>query len=93
MHGDRYRPSHLGVGASAVHRRAGPDTRDLIFPVAELVSRLSQSLTLYPGDLIYTGTPSGVGMGRDPKRFLVPGTLTSTIGGLGELTIDLVNGF
>ena len=68
-------------------------TSDLIFPVAELVSRLSQSLTLYPGDLIYTGTPKGVGMGREPKRFLVPGTLTSTITGLGELTIDLVNGF
>jgi 2-keto-4-pentenoate hydratase/2-oxohepta-3-ene-1,7-dioic acid hydratase in catechol pathway len=68
-------------------------TSDLIFPVAELVSRLSQSLNLYPGDLIYTGTPKGVGMGRDPKRFLVPGTLTSTIAGLGELTIDLVNSF
>jgi 2-keto-4-pentenoate hydratase/2-oxohepta-3-ene-1,7-dioic acid hydratase in catechol pathway len=68
-------------------------TSDLIFPVAELVSRLSQSLTLYPGDLIYTGTPKGVGMGRDPMRFLVPGTLTSTIAGLGELTIDLVISF
>lgn len=68
-------------------------TSDLIFPVAELVSRLSQSLTLYPGDLIFTGTPSGVGMGRNPKRYLVPGALVSTIEGLGDLTTNLVNGF
>lgn len=68
-------------------------TSDLIFPVAELISRLSQSMTLYPGDLIFTGTPKGVGMGRTPKRFLVPGALVSTIEGLGDLTTNLVNGF
>lgn len=68
-------------------------TSDLIFPVSELVSRLSQSLTLFPGDLIYTGTPKGVGMGRTPKRFLVPGTLVSSVEGIGDLTITLVNGF
>jgi 2-keto-4-pentenoate hydratase/2-oxohepta-3-ene-1,7-dioic acid hydratase in catechol pathway len=68
-------------------------TGDLIFPVAELVSRLSQSMVLYPGDLIFTGTPSGVGMGRDPQRYLVPGTLVSSIEGLGDLTVTLVNGF
>lgn len=66
-------------------------TSDLIFPVAELVSRLSQSITLYPGDLIFTGTPPGVGMGRTPKRFLVPGTLVSTIEGIGDLSISLVS--
>ncbi len=68
-------------------------TSDLIFPVAEIVSRLSQSLTLYPGDLIYTGTPKGVGAGRTPKRFLVEGSLVSSIEGVGDLTINLVNGF
>jgi len=68
-------------------------TSDLIFPVPELVSRLSQSMTLYPGDLIFTGTPKGVGMGRDPKRFLVPGTLVSSVEGIGDLTVNLVNGF
>ena len=68
-------------------------TGDLIFSVPELVSRLSQSLTLYPGDLVFTGTPKGVGAGRTPKRFLVPGTLTSSIEGIGDLTITLVNGF
>ncbi len=66
-------------------------TSDLIFSVPELVSRLSQSLTLYPGDLVFTGTPKGVGMGRSPKRFLVPGALVSTIEGIGDLTITLVN--
>jgi 2,4-didehydro-3-deoxy-L-rhamnonate hydrolase len=65
-------------------------TSDLIFPVAELVSRLSQSLTLYPGDLIFTGTPKGVGMGRTPQRYLVPGTLVSTIEGIGDLSVTLV---
>lgn len=65
-------------------------TSDLIFSVPELVSRLSESLTLYPGDLIFTGTPSGVGMGRTPRRFLQPGTLVSTVEGIGDLTITLV---
>jgi 2-keto-4-pentenoate hydratase/2-oxohepta-3-ene-1,7-dioic acid hydratase in catechol pathway len=50
-------------------------------------------MVLYPGDLIFTGTPSGVGMGRDPQRYLVPGTLVSKIEGLGDLTVTLVNGF
>ena len=65
-------------------------TGDLIFSVAELVHRLSGSLTLYPGDLIFTGTPKGVGMGRTPKRFLVPGTLVSSVEGIGDLSITLV---
>ncbi|MGM0931084.1 MAG: fumarylacetoacetate hydrolase family protein [Actinomycetota bacterium] len=65
-------------------------TSDLIFSVPELIARLSQSLTLYPGDLIFTGTPSGVGMGRTPRRFLVPGKLTSRIEGVGTLTVELV---
>jgi len=68
-------------------------TSDLIFPVAELVSRLSESLTLFPGDVIFTGTPKGVGMGRTPQRFLVPGRLVSSIEGIGDLAVDLVNGF
>lgn len=65
-------------------------TSDLIFPVNELVSRLSQSMTLYPGDVIYTGTPSGVGHGRTPARYLEPGTLVSSVEGIADLTITLV---
>jgi 2,4-diketo-3-deoxy-L-fuconate hydrolase len=61
-------------------------TSDLIFPVQELVSRLSHIVTLWPGDLIFTGTPSGVGYARTPPRFLHPGdVLTSYIEGIGEL--------
>lgn len=61
-------------------------TRDMIFPVPELIARLSAVCPLLPGDLIFTGTPPGVGMGRTPQEFLRPGgTLVSSIGGLGEL--------
>ncbi len=61
-------------------------TGDLIFPVARLVAELSRNVTLYPGDVIFTGTPAGVGAGRTPKRFLQPGErLDSSITGIGEL--------
>lgn len=61
-------------------------TRDLIFPVAELIAALSQTVTLYPGDVLFTGTPAGVGIGRSPQRFLRSGEhLTSWITGVGEL--------
>ncbi|MDI2124748.1 fumarylacetoacetate hydrolase family protein [Yinghuangia seranimata] len=68
-------------------------TRDMIFGVAELVARLSAVCPLLPGDIIFTGTPSGVGMARDPQRYLRPGTtLVSHIAGIGELRNDLVDG-
>jgi 2,4-didehydro-3-deoxy-L-rhamnonate hydrolase len=66
-------------------------TRDMIFSVPELVARISAVCPMSPGDLIFTGTPSGVGMGRKPQEFLRPGTtLVSTIEGLGELRNALV---
>ena len=49
------------------------NTSQMIFGVAELVSYLSRSFTLHPGDLIATGTPAGVGVFRKPPRFLRPG--------------------
>ncbi|WP_009478407.1 fumarylacetoacetate hydrolase family protein [Rhodococcus sp. JVH1] len=61
-------------------------TRDLIFPVSKLIAALSRTVTLYPGDVIFTGTPAGVGVGRDPQRFLQAGEqLDSWIDGIGEL--------
>ena len=61
-------------------------TSDLIFSVPALIARLSAVLPLLPGDVIYTGTPPGVGLGRTPQRFLAPGDeLISTIEGIGEL--------
>ena len=66
-------------------------TRDLVFSVPELIARLSAVCPLLPGDLIFTGTPHGVGMARKPPRFLTPGTtLVSTIEGLGQLRNPLV---
>ena len=66
-------------------------TKDMIFAVPELVARISAVCPMSPGDLIFTGTPSGVGMGRKPPEFLRPGTtLVSTIEGLGELRNALV---
>jgi 2-keto-4-pentenoate hydratase/2-oxohepta-3-ene-1,7-dioic acid hydratase in catechol pathway len=68
-------------------------TRDMVFSVPELVARISAVCPLAPGDLIFTGTPPGVGMGRKPPEFLRPGTtLVSTIDGLGELRNALVAG-
>jgi 2-keto-4-pentenoate hydratase/2-oxohepta-3-ene-1,7-dioic acid hydratase in catechol pathway len=53
--------------------RQDSNTCDLIFPCQELVDFVAQTCTLAPGDLILTGTPSGVGMGLDPPRFLQTG--------------------
>lgn len=64
-------------------------TADLIFPVERIISDLSRIVTLYPGDLIFTGTPAGVGMARG--MFLKPGdVLTSTIDGVGTMTNTFV---
>lgn len=68
-------------------------TRDLIFTVPELVAKLSAVCPLLPGDIIFTGTPSGVGNAREPKRFLEPGqVLVSHIEGIGELRNEMVAG-
>jgi 2-keto-4-pentenoate hydratase/2-oxohepta-3-ene-1,7-dioic acid hydratase in catechol pathway len=61
-------------------------TGQMVFGVAELVSFISRTITLEPGDLLVTGTPSGVGMAADPPRFLRPGDrMRVEIDGLGEL--------
>ena len=61
-------------------------TRDLVFSVPAMVSAISRQLSLLPGDVIFTGTPAGVGVGRNPQRFLAPGDeLVSHICGIGEL--------
>ncbi|MEU6578759.1 fumarylacetoacetate hydrolase family protein [Streptomyces sp. NPDC046805] len=66
-------------------------TSDLIFSVPQLITRLSAVLPLLPGDVIFTGTPAGVGLGRNPKRFLADGDeLVSYVEGVGELRHRLV---
>jgi 2-keto-4-pentenoate hydratase/2-oxohepta-3-ene-1,7-dioic acid hydratase in catechol pathway len=63
------------------------NTEHLIFPIRELVSFCSQAFTLKPGDVIFTGTPDGVGYFREPQVLLEDGdTMTVGIEGLGELT-------
>jgi 2,4-didehydro-3-deoxy-L-rhamnonate hydrolase len=65
-------------------------TSDMICGVPVLVSKLSSIVTLWPGDVIFTGTPDGVGVARKPPRFLQPGdTLLSTIEGIGTLRTKL----
>ena len=67
-------------------------TSDLIFGVDALVHLLSSITPLLPGDLIFTGTPSGVGGTRTPPRFLAPSDeLVSTIEGIGTIHTHLVD--
>ena len=69
-------------GESMQHGR----TSEMIFPIDDLVARLSAVCPLLPGDLIFTGTPAGVGNRRSPPRFLQPGeTLVSRLEGVGEI--------
>ena len=68
-------------------------TRDLLFPISHLIAGLSAVTPLEPGDIVFTGTPPGVGLGRDPQRWLQPGeVLTSRIEGIGELRQSFVAG-
>ena len=63
------------------------NTRQLIFPVDELISHASANMTLLPGDIISTGTPGGVGVFRDPPVFLKPGDVVEVeIEGIGTLS-------
>jgi 2-keto-4-pentenoate hydratase/2-oxohepta-3-ene-1,7-dioic acid hydratase in catechol pathway len=62
------------------------NTRDLIFRIPDLVEFLSSVMTLEPGDVIATGTPSGVGFSHKPPKWLTPGAdVVVRIDGLGEL--------
>ena len=55
--------------------RQDAPTSNLIFKIPELIAFISETCTLEPGDLILTGTPSGVGMGLEPPRFLASGNV------------------
>ena len=68
------------------------NTKELIFKIPELIEYISSITPLLPGDIVSTGTPYGVGLGRNPKRWLKAGeTVTITIEGLGELTNPVVS--
>ncbi len=68
-------------------------TSDLIFPVSTLIAWCSRVCTLEPGDLIFTGTPAGVGDGRKPPRYLAPGNVVeTTVEGVGAMRNAVVAG-
>jgi 2-keto-4-pentenoate hydratase/2-oxohepta-3-ene-1,7-dioic acid hydratase in catechol pathway len=67
------------------------NTSNMVFKIPELIEYLSSITPLLPGDIISTGTPPGVGLGRNPKRWLRPGeTVTVTVEGLGSLINPVV---
>jgi 2-keto-4-pentenoate hydratase/2-oxohepta-3-ene-1,7-dioic acid hydratase in catechol pathway len=69
-------------------------TKQLIFNVSQLISYLSKSFTFYPGDIIATGTPPGVGFSRKPPRFLQEGDLVEVeIEGVGKIANRVVCGY
>ncbi len=79
-------PGHLNmwlrVNGSVCQKES---TSDMIFDVPTLVSYLSEFMTLLPGDIVSTGTPAGVGLGRKPPQYLKPGDVVQLgIDGLGE---------
>lgn len=66
---------------------------DMIFGVDELIAYISQAITLEPGDVILTGTPSGVGLGFKPPRWLKSGdTVEIALTGLGRLVSPIIDG-
>ncbi|PLY42270.1 2-hydroxyhepta-2,4-diene-1,7-dioate isomerase [Janthinobacterium sp. ROICE36] len=80
-------PQNLGLWLEVNGKRVQyGNTRTMVFGVANLVSYISRFMTLYPGDIISTGTPPGVGMGQKPSAvYLKPGdTMRLGIEGLGE---------
>jgi 2-keto-4-pentenoate hydratase/2-oxohepta-3-ene-1,7-dioic acid hydratase in catechol pathway len=82
----------LGCSVNGEQMQKGR-TSNLIFGVPELIEQLSRVTPLLPGDVIFTGTPGGVGMARSPQRWLAPGdVLTSYIEGLGEMRHTFVAG-
>jgi len=71
--------------------RQDSNTNDFIFDIPHLISELSQGITLEPGDVIMTGTPSGVGMGFTPPKFLRAGDVVELeIEGIGKLVNRIV---
>jgi 2-keto-4-pentenoate hydratase/2-oxohepta-3-ene-1,7-dioic acid hydratase in catechol pathway len=80
-------PDDLALGCSVDGERVQEGrTSDLVFNVPRLMAELSAVLPLFPGDVIFTGTPAGVGVTRQPPRFLRQGqTLQSWVEGIGSI--------
>jgi 2,4-didehydro-3-deoxy-L-rhamnonate hydrolase len=87
-------PNDLALGCSVDGEKLqDARTSDLIFSVPRLVAELSAVLPLLTGDVVFTGTPGGVGVARKPPRFLQPGnTLETWIEGIGTIRNRIVTG-
>jgi 2-keto-4-pentenoate hydratase/2-oxohepta-3-ene-1,7-dioic acid hydratase in catechol pathway len=78
----------LSIGGETLQHS---NTRELIFRNPDLIAYISSIISLQPGDIISTGTPSGVGLGRMPHRWLRPGeTIITEIQGIGQLVNPVV---
>ena len=67
------------------------NTRHMLFKVATLIADISAGITLEPGDIIATGTPEGVGAGRDPQEWMWPGdVIEATVAGIGTIRHPVV---
>lgn len=85
-------PHNLNIRThvNGVEKQNG-NTRFMLFNVGQLIADISSVMTLEPGDIIATGTPAGVGAGRDPQEFLWPGDVVEcTVEGIGTLRNPVV---
>jgi 2-keto-4-pentenoate hydratase/2-oxohepta-3-ene-1,7-dioic acid hydratase in catechol pathway len=81
---------HIGLTIDGEQLQSS-NTSELVFKIPDLIEYISSITPLLAGDIISTGTPPGVGLGRTPKRWLKPGeTVTVTVEGLGSLTNPVV---
>jgi 2-keto-4-pentenoate hydratase/2-oxohepta-3-ene-1,7-dioic acid hydratase in catechol pathway len=85
-------PDDLGLGCSVNGEKVqDARTNDLVFSVPRLIAELSAVVPLLPGDVIFTGTPAGVGIARKPAQFLQPGDVLETwIEGIGTIRNECV---
>lgn len=71
--------------------RQDSNTRNMIINIEEIIEELSAAMTLEPGDIISTGTPDGVGMGYNPRKFLKQGDIVRCeIEGLGSISNKII---
>mgnify|MGYP001375349339 CR=1 FL=1 len=87
------RPQNLSIWLKLNGKKVqNGNTKTMVFNIKQLVSYVSHFMTLFPGDIIATGTPPGVGMGMKPPRYLKKGDVMNLgIDGLGEQTQSVVS--
>jgi 5-carboxymethyl-2-hydroxymuconate isomerase len=82
-----WRTAASGPDAGKLFQMQDGNTSELLFSVADLIAIISREVTLEPGDIVVTGTPSGVGVFREPQVFLEPGDVVRVeVEGIGSLT-------